>query len=185
MEFGYRRIGSHLASTTQKNKLGDYQAILKAVAGRGCGSVKAREMKKLSRLCSLFLALVLLGLPCGRLEGDNDAPKAIELWLSHYKAGNLADPLLNEPKLLSCPRFDYPDQPWNQSRTDYFLPTGNVVVCTTLLKDERSQSYRCVLSQAPFFVPESTSVSERVKQYDQAMRIRFPVGKNAVPNKSN
>jgi hypothetical protein len=158
---------------------------LKAGSPWETGYRGGREMKELPKLHSLLLALVLLGFPCDCHGGDSESSKAIELWLSHYKAGDLADPLLKESKLLSCPRFDYPDQPWDKSRTDYFLPTGNVVVCTSLLKDDRTQSYKCILSQAPFFIPESTSVAERIKKYNQALADRFPVGKKAVSPNSN
>jgi hypothetical protein len=137
----------------------------------------AKEMKKLPRAYFLLLALALLALPSGCLGGDNESPKAIELWLSHYKAGDPADPLLNDPKLHSCPRFDYPDQPWDQSRTDYFLPTGNVIVCTTTLKDDRSQSYREVLSQARFSFQNQRLSQNVLKSTMMLWRLAFPLAK--------
>jgi len=106
--------------------------------------------------------LALMGFLC-LLAGCGDARPPIEITLSHYKVGDEEAPLLKELNLRSYPKFDYPNLPAGDSETTYYLPSGNIFVFTTLSKDNR-----VILSPAPFFVPDSTPVADRLKTANQA-----------------
>jgi hypothetical protein len=94
--------------------------------------------------------------------------QSIETTVSHYKVGDSEASLLKELNLLSYPKFDYPNLPFGDSETVYHLSSGDVFVFTTLTKDNR-----VILSPAPFFVSDSTSVADRIKRENQAMEVYY------------
>src|ERR1700761_5059948 len=94
---------------------------------------------------SLFgLLLLAVGFS---LSGCGSSSERIKATLSKYKAGTDEAPLLKELNLSGQPCFNYPNMPFGEDMTDYFLPEGDVRVSTRL-----AENGKVVLSSDPFFI---------------------------------
>jgi len=105
-----------------------------------------------------FTVALLLTLFYGSFSVWADSRNDLDATLSRYKAGDLEETLLKELNLNSYSKTDIPNLPEGQALTIYHLPKGDVRVSTQMTKDRQS-----VLSSPPFFVPDSRTVAQRLK----------------------
>ena len=132
----------------------EVEASAKAPASAPAAKRYVRSNRNMNEKLAITV-LVVVACSCATLQSD------LERKLSHYHPGYPSVEFYNEMHLSKYPSRLTPNLRVGEEHELYFLPSGNLHVMTSV-----NQAGISVLSNEPFFTPDTTPVAEREKKAD-------------------